>query len=155
MPLPGRRPSSAASPGSTSRGSAPIASALRAGSRPTNCTPATPSTRRGPRSSGPRSKNPGCRWLLDGDPFEGFGVAVAGLLPDLPAPLAHELLEVPLATGLGDLALVLLQSFDLQVERGRDVDHVIARGPERDPHLFHDVRLVSLLEEASESARVA
>src|SRR4029077_4324953 len=92
---------------------------------------------------------------LDRDSFEGLGVAVAGLLPHLAVPLAHELLEVPLLTRLGDLALVLLQRLDLEVERGRDVDQVIARGPVRNPYFFDDVRLVALLEEASESTRVA
>src|SRR6266852_4756810 len=154
MPRPGGKRSSVASCGSTSPGSARTASALPVGSRPTSSTPATPSTRPGPRSSGTRCEIRGPE-LLNGYPLEGLGVAVTGLLPNLSVPLAHELLEVPLLPRLGDLALVLLQRLDLEVERGGDVDQVVARGPEGDPHLLDDVRFQAFLEQAAKSAGVA
>src|SRR6266542_2847335 len=120
-------------------------------------TPATSSTRHGPKSSGTTC---GCRGRLlarplNGDPLERLRVAEAALLPHLAVPLAHPLLYVPLPPGLGNLALVLLQGFDLQVEGRRDVDQVVARGPVRDPDLFDDVRLEAFLEQASKGARVA
>src|SRR5260370_28434872 len=153
-PPPGEKRSIAASRGSTSRGSARTGSALRAGLPPTSSTPAIPSTRRGRRSSGTTSEIRG-RGRLNSYPLEGLGVAVSRLLPYLSVPLAHELLEIPFLPWLGDLALVLLQRLDLEVERGSDVDQVIARRPVRNPHLLDDVRLVALLEEASESPRDA
>src|SRR5947199_6177324 len=42
------------------------------------------------------------RWSLDGDPLERLRVLVAALLAHIAMPLAHELLEVPLAARLGD-----------------------------------------------------
>src|SRR5450759_2033413 len=44
---------------------------------------------------------------LNGDSLKRLRVAEAALLPHLAVPLAHELLAVPLATRLGNLALVL------------------------------------------------
>src|SRR5437773_10594146 len=94
------------------------------------------------------------RWSLDGDPLERLRVLVAAPLAHIAMPLAHELLEVPLAARLGDLAFVLAQRLDLAVERRRDVYQIVAMGPERDPDLFHLVRLEALLEQRSEGAGV-
>ena len=68
---------------------------------------------------------------------------------------AHELLDVPLATRLGELASVLAQRLDLAVEGRRDVDEEVALGPERDPHLFDLVGLKALLQQRAERTRVA
>src|SRR6266852_9039823 len=125
MSPPGGKRSIGASHGSTSRGSAPTGLAARAGSPPTSSTPAIPSMRPGRRPSGTTSESPG-RARLNGYPLERLGVAVTRLLPHLSVPLAHELLKVQFLTRLGDLALVLLQRCDLEVERGSDVDQVVA-----------------------------
>src|SRR6266550_4578004 len=93
------------------------------------------------------------RGPLDRDPLERLGVLITGPLAHVPMPLPHELLEVPLPARLGHLALVLPQCLDLPIERRRDVDQVIAQRPERDPDLFHLVRLESLLEQRPERAR--
>src|SRR5216110_1783616 len=104
-----------------------------------------------PEGQRPRGSAEGAaRWSLDGDPLERLRVLVAALLAHIAMPLAHELLEVPLAARLGDLAFVLAQRLDLAVERRRDVHQVVAMGPERDPDLFHLVRLEALLEQRSE-----
>src|SRR3979490_369838 len=134
------------SSGSTSQRRAGQASGRLAGSHQIDCIRATPSTRPGRRRSGTG---------LDRDPLERLGVLVAAPLPHLAMALAHELLEVPLAPGFGNLALVLAQGGDLLVQRRADVDEVVARGPERDPNLFHLVRLVTLLEQAAKRTRVA
>src|SRR5258708_3207216 len=67
-----------------------------------------------------------CCATSDRDPLERLGVFVAGLLPHLTVPFAHELLEVPRVPWLGHLALVLFQGRDLLVERRADVDQVVA-----------------------------
>src|SRR5438067_11286564 len=95
------------------------------------------------------------RRTLNGYSLERLRVLVAAALAYVAVPLAHELLEIPLAPRLGDLAFVLLERLDLLVQRRRDVDQVVARGPERNPDLLHLVRLVTLLEERSKRARVA
>src|SRR5713226_5183934 len=126
MPRPGGKRSSVASCGSTSPGSARTASALPVGSRPTSSTPATPSTRPGPRSSGTRCEIRGPE-LLNGYPLEGLGVAVTGLLPNLSVPLAHELLAAPPRPRVGDLALRRRPRADLDVVRGGDGAELGAR----------------------------
>src|SRR5437588_5927947 len=143
----GMRPRHAASPGSTSDRPVHRTSGARVGSHPTSSIPAMRSTRPGPTRSG--------RSGLNRDSFEGLGVLVAGLLTDVSMPLAHELLEVPLASGLGDLALVLLQRIDLSIQRRCDVDVVVAERPERDPDLLDFVRLETLFEQRTEGSGVA
>src|ERR1700716_2302161 len=92
---------------------------------------------------------------LDRDSLEGFGLPVAASLPHLAVSLSHELLEVPLAPRLGDLALVLPQGRDLLVERRADVDQVVARRPERDPYLLDFVSLETFLEQSPKGPRIA
>src|SRR2546421_8110863 len=70
-------------------------------------------------------------------------------------PLRTPLLDLPLLAWLGDLALVLLQGLDLEVDGLGDVDEVVALCPERDPDLIDDVWRVALLEEAAKGARIA
>src|SRR5436305_1926814 len=85
------------------------------------------------------------RCASDLDALERLGVAEAGLLADVAVALADPLLDVPLHAGLRYLTLVLLQRRELEVERLRNVDEVVAHHPERDPDLVDDVRRVALL----------
>src|SRR5438477_5268323 len=109
-------------------------------SSPTSCgrTAATTRTRISPSSdqrpgegasrplspSGERARERGVGGL-DGDPLERLRVLVAALLAHVPVALAHELLDVPLATGLRELALVLAQRLDLSIQGRGDVDEVV------------------------------
>src|SRR5713101_4396708 len=81
---------------------------------------------------------------LDLYPLERFSVLIPALLADVAVSLAHPLVDVPFLPRLRDLALVLMERRELQVER-----------LVRDPHLVDDVRLVTLLEQAAKSPRVA
>src|SRR5438445_58726 len=70
------------------------------------------------------------RRTLNGYSLERLRVLVAATLAYVAVPLAHELLEIPLAPRLGELAFVLLHRLDLLVQRRLAVP---ARGSQRAP----------------------
>src|SRR5713101_1151971 len=92
---------------------------------------------------------------LDLYALERFGVLISALLADVAVTLAHPLVDIPFLPRLRDLALVLMERRQLQVERLADVDEEVTERPVRDPHLIDDVWLVTLLEQAAKRAWVA
>jgi hypothetical protein len=84
------------------------------------------------------------------DPFERFGVGDAGLSAALGGPLAQHVGGVPVVR---ELAGVLAQRFDLEVERAADVYPGVGLRAGSDPHLLHRVWLQPFFAQFGEDER--